>query len=575
MSTLRIHLSISLSMSLTLTSAVAALTSISNCSCSFSQIDSATGQVWNFDLRGLYRDGGYGGDEWYRPDVEWTFYANICGDTPYLCADGVAQYVSSAAVVQEINSLPSPTSCPIWDPPFGRQIPCTKTCIPVSYPNSAKISVANGNNLATGGLIITYDAVPDSPDDSNSCNPDLNRKGIPSLRYFTMYLKCDLTSNNMSKVDWEVGGVLEPNVCNYTITGLTRAACGFQYSPPTTSATPSALATMSSISSATATASSTTSATSSFSSLSTSSSTATSTTSLSMTSTTSSTSSATSSATSSSTSSSTSTSSSSSSPTSTSTSSAAAANGLINGLYSPIDRDVGVGTLGFFLGFLALGACIFAGKRRWLPWQWLEDDGREKGYREGSNYVQEWTSQGRNGSMVGSATLSAATASSTGGGGYRSPQKFSTQFSQLEEEQVGRRFAQQSSGGGGGSGVRGGRGGEYGTVNQPTQQGRVISNQTQMIGKTIIPRSVGISVDDSVDGYYNERDNTTANSTTTFEDNHCRDKDEQQGTEEVVIEGQGQDQTRLSATTIVPNPARFVNTMGMGGSGGGGGRGRE
>jgi membrane protein implicated in regulation of membrane protease activity len=153
------------------------------------------------------------------------------------------------------------------------------------------------------------------------------------------------------------------------------------------------------------------------------------------------------------------------------------------------------------------------------------------------------------------------------------------QQAQLEEEQVGRRFAQQSSGGGG-SGR--GRGGEYGTVNQPTQQGRVISNQTQMIGKAVTPRSVGISVDDSVNGYFNERDNTAANVSSAIDDNNSRDKDEQgvrrigdEGTEEFVIEGQGQDQTRLPATTIVTNPARFVNARGMGGSGGEGGRDRE
>ena len=266
----------------------------------------------------------------------------------------------------------------------------------------------------TGGLVITYDPLPDSPADSNSCLPDLNRQGIPSLRYFTMYLQCNLLSSNMSDIVWTPGGVLEPNECNYTITGSTRAACGFQYPTPsatssattssTSSATSSALGSRSSISTSTSTSSSTSSSSNSATSS------ATSTSSLSMTSTPSSTSSSTTSSTSSSTGSSTGSSTITLSPSSSSTSSSINNNinnnALINGVFSQADRDVGIGSLGAFLGALTLACCIFAGRRKLLPWQWFDDNDvnmtnkgrfitlkrgaeeREEGRGEGD--VEEW-----------------------------------------------------------------------------------------------------------------------------------------------------------------------------------------
>jgi len=131
-------------------SSIQAIQPYTDNSCSFAQVEAITGQIYNFDLRGLFRQDGYGGNEWYRDDVQWTFYANICGDTPYICADGVPQYTSTGAIIQELQSSRAPTTCPLWDPPFGRKMPCTKTCIPVSYSKSAKISFLDINNIATG-----------------------------------------------------------------------------------------------------------------------------------------------------------------------------------------------------------------------------------------------------------------------------------------------------------------------------------------------------------------------------------------------------------------------------------------
>ena len=130
-------------------SSILAIQPYSDNACTFAQLDAISGQVWNFDLRGLFRQGGYGGIEWYRPDVQWTFHANICGDTPYICADGVAQYTSTGAIIQELESTPIAGLCKLWDRPFGK-ISCTKTCIPVSYSKSARISVLDMNNIATG-----------------------------------------------------------------------------------------------------------------------------------------------------------------------------------------------------------------------------------------------------------------------------------------------------------------------------------------------------------------------------------------------------------------------------------------
>jgi len=298
-----------------------------------------TGGEWTFDLTGLYREEGYYGD---RPDVQWGITWNVCGDSPFICAEpGIAQYVSYGTAIQIFTSEPVPTGqCPTWD--SSDLVNCTQSCVPISTSGAMLVTALDPTNVATGGLRLTFPAPGDSPADPFSCNSNAN--GIPTLRNVAIILKCD-NASTATNVTW-AGQPEEPTECNYLITGTSAAACGRVV--PSPSASPSFTSTASVT--GTVTGSATASATSE------------------------------STGTASGTASSTATATGTSVPSNSNSPLPSASSVQIFGVAaSPLDVQVGIGASGVFVGMAAAFLLVGLGTRGYLPWQW----GQGYPYRHG------------------------------------------------------------------------------------------------------------------------------------------------------------------------------------------------
>lgn len=296
--------------------------------CAFALVDSAA-RTWLFDVRALDSPSGY---DLPRPDVEWSISMNLCGPTPKYCAsDKGAQYVSYGSAIQFFTSAPpEPGSmCPSWDPPFA-PVKCSYLCVPIAYTGAFVVEPLDSQNVGTGGLAFRYVPTADSPYDTFACPPDPNRN-LPMLRSWTVNLLCD-ANGTKGTITW-LKQVEEPSDCQYVGVGSAPEACGVAADGPFASPSPTASTTATATATATGTATATTSAVASAT---------------------------------------------------PSASAAPAGNGLINGVFSPLDRDVGIGGLGALLGAITLGLCILGGKRRMMPWQWMEESSGRSSLLDGA-----------------------------------------------------------------------------------------------------------------------------------------------------------------------------------------------
>ena len=159
----------------------------------------------------------------------WTIFYAIGGNiSSFRCNPRWQTYFSGGSFIQTWDWDKAAPSGTRNDPETNVTGPTSRPCEILAH-DRPEFDLIDETNPATGGIRLTYSALPEPAADSNTCpfDPIFNGPGMRSLR---INLLCDpLGSINDIKTD--VSQWSEYSACKYQLTVTTKAACGISGDP--------------------------------------------------------------------------------------------------------------------------------------------------------------------------------------------------------------------------------------------------------------------------------------------------------------------------------------------------------
>ena len=199
----------------------------------FTWFNDARSQQFSYDLRDLCTTGsGTTGR-----DLSWntgpctgkgcmnnyTIFFTFGGNLTRRCNPTWDHYMSGGSIFQTWGATPDPKAYPARpDPETGATVPVDANCEILAHTRP-DFDLQDPGNPATGGIALSYQALPDAVNDLNSCPPDQRYGETKGPRFLTVFLDCDpygyldvVTPYNMTEV----------STCHYQLFMRTKAACG-------------------------------------------------------------------------------------------------------------------------------------------------------------------------------------------------------------------------------------------------------------------------------------------------------------------------------------------------------------
>jgi hypothetical protein len=199
----------------------------------FTWFNDARTQQFSYDLRDLCTTGvgATGRDYVWNTGActgkgcmnNYTIFWTIGGNLSRRCNPSWTHFMSGGSIFQTWGNAPDPAlNPPRADPETGAVLPVDPNCEILAHTRP-DFDLQDPTNPATGGITLSYAALPDAVNDINSCPPDARYGETKGPRFLTVYLDCDpygyvdlATPYNMT----------EPSQCHYALFMRSKAACG-------------------------------------------------------------------------------------------------------------------------------------------------------------------------------------------------------------------------------------------------------------------------------------------------------------------------------------------------------------
>ena len=118
----------------------------------------------------------------------YTIFYTIGGNLTRRCNPRWDHYLSGGSIIQSWGDVPSVS--PTVDPETGATVPVDANCEILAHTRP-EFDLQDESNPATGGIALSYAALPDAVNDINSCPPDKRYGETKGPRYLTVYIDCD------------------------------------------------------------------------------------------------------------------------------------------------------------------------------------------------------------------------------------------------------------------------------------------------------------------------------------------------------------------------------------------------
>jgi len=153
----------------------------------------------------------------------YTIYWTLGGNLTRRCNPNWAHFMSGGSIFQTWGNTPDPKLYPAKaDPETGLLMPIDANCEILAHTRP-DFDLQDPTNPATGGITLSYQALPDAVGDKNSCPADKRYGETQGPRFLTVLVDCDplgyinvATPYNMT----------ETSPCHYSLFMTSKAACG-------------------------------------------------------------------------------------------------------------------------------------------------------------------------------------------------------------------------------------------------------------------------------------------------------------------------------------------------------------